>query len=212
MAGLPGSIQSLMPAGPDELVRRMRDLERRMDEMGPSVAPSFSPVIADLIAKQAMLDAQGVILTAAVADLTTAQANIIALVADTVRGGQAGTFTTNFAVTGTGTSVASGTIAVPAGFTHALVFSTAHAHALNTTAGGDFFYAGAAINGVTPAMISAPTAAGVSATSSGSATRILTGLSGGVITVDAMVHSAFASWTATASNIASIDAIAIFYR
>jgi len=69
MAGLPGSIQSLIPAGPDELVRRMRDLERRMDEMGPSVAPSFSPVIADLVAKQITLDAQGVTLAATVADL-----------------------------------------------------------------------------------------------------------------------------------------------
>ena len=64
MAGLPGSIQSLLPAGQDELVRRMRDLERRMDEMGPSVAPSFSPVIADLIAKQAAIEAQVTFLSA----------------------------------------------------------------------------------------------------------------------------------------------------
>ena len=64
MAGLPGSIPSLLPAGQDELVRRMRDLERRMDEMGPSVAPSFSPVIADLIAKQAAIEAQVTFLSA----------------------------------------------------------------------------------------------------------------------------------------------------
>lgn len=64
MAGLPGSIQSLMPAGPDELVRKMRDLERRVDELGPSVARSFQPVLDDLAAKQAAL-------TAAVADLAS---------------------------------------------------------------------------------------------------------------------------------------------
>lgn len=58
MAGLPGSIPSLMPAGQDELVRRMRDLERRMDEMGPSVARSFKPVIDDLTAQVAFLSTQ----------------------------------------------------------------------------------------------------------------------------------------------------------
>jgi hypothetical protein len=58
MAGLPGSIPSMLPAGPDELVRRMRDLERHLQEMGASVAPSFDPVIADLAAKQAALAAQ----------------------------------------------------------------------------------------------------------------------------------------------------------
>jgi len=36
MAGLPGSPASRLPAGDDELVRRMRDIERRMDELGPS--------------------------------------------------------------------------------------------------------------------------------------------------------------------------------
>ena len=70
MAGLPGSLQSLMPAGPDEIVRRMRDIERRMDEMGPSVAPSFSPVIADLIAKQAAITALVASLAAQVAFLS----------------------------------------------------------------------------------------------------------------------------------------------
>lgn len=90
MAGLPGSMASLLPAGPDELVRRMRDLERRQDELGPSVARSFAPVIADLAAKQAALDAQqaalaaanvtltaqGATLTTTVANLATAQATL----------------------------------------------------------------------------------------------------------------------------------------
>ena len=58
MAGLPGSLQSLIPAGPDELVRRMRDLERHLQETGASTARSFDPVVADLAAKQAALEAQ----------------------------------------------------------------------------------------------------------------------------------------------------------
>jgi len=163
-------------------------------------------VYADLAAKTATL-------ATTVANLGTAMTNITALIADTVRGGQNGTWTTNFAVpTGTGTSVASRTIAVPAGFTHALVFAIAHASAKNTTASNEYLYVGAAINSVTPAMLLAPVLPNGYAVSSGSATRILSGLSGGVITIDAMVHSEFASWTATGSNLASIDAIALFYR
>ena len=178
MAGLPGSIPSMMPAGADELVRRMRDLERRMDEMGPSVSKSFLPMLATV-----------------------------------VQGGQAGTWTVNFAVPITGTAVASVSIAVPDGYANAIVFATAHASAMNTGAGNDYLYVGASINSVAPSYLLAPIGpSGGYATSSGSASRILTGLSGGVITLDAMVHSEFAPWTATGSNHASIDAIAIFYR
>lgn len=71
MAGLPGSMASLLPAGPDEMVRRQRDLERRMDEALPSVARSFAPVIADLAAKQVTLDAQQATLTTQQATLAT---------------------------------------------------------------------------------------------------------------------------------------------
>ena len=178
MAGLPGSIPSLIPAGQDELVRRMRDLERRVDELGPSVSKSFIPMLALV-----------------------------------VQGGQEGTWETNFAVVATTpTPVASVSIGVPDGFTSAIVFAIAHASVMNTTAGAEFFYVGASINSVVPAMLLAPIAAGGYATSSGSASRILTGLSGGVIDVEAVVHSEFASWTATGSNLASIDAIAIFYH
>lgn len=49
MAGLPGSIPSLVPPGEDETQRRLRDVERRLDELGPSVARSFKPVLDALI-------------------------------------------------------------------------------------------------------------------------------------------------------------------
>lgn len=50
MAGLPGSIPGLVPAGEDETQRRLADLERRMNEMGPSVAKSFGPMLATVVA------------------------------------------------------------------------------------------------------------------------------------------------------------------
>ena len=58
MAGLPGSIPSLMPAGPDELVRQIKDLRRDLTELGPSVARSFKPVLDDLAAQVAFLSSQ----------------------------------------------------------------------------------------------------------------------------------------------------------
>ena len=170
MAGLPGSIPSLMPAGQDELVRRIADLERKVNEMGASMARVIGH-------------------------------------------GQAGTYLANFAVPLAATSVASQTILVPPGFTTALVTAIAHANARNTTAVNDYFYVGAAINGVAPAMLLAQVLAGAYGVSAGSATRTVTGLSGGgVITVDAMVHSSFNPFPADGSNLASIDALAIFYR
>jgi hypothetical protein len=178
MAGLPGSIPSMLPAGQDELVRRMRDLERRVDELGPSVAKSFIPMLATV-----------------------------------VKGGQAGLVATAFPVTTTTTAVASATIAVPPGFTTAIVFASAHGTAFNTTAISDLLYVGARITGWYPAMIPSLVAATSFGDSHGSASRIFTGLSGGSIGVDAMMKSEYGAWgVTTPGNAATIDAIAIFYR
>ena len=139
--------------------------------------------------------------------------SFLPMLAMVVQGGQAGTWETNFAVPMTTPApVASVSIGVPDGFTNAIVFAIAHASANNSTAGNEYFYVGASIDSVTPAMLLAPVLPNGYATSAGSATRILSGLSGGVIDVEAMVQSEFASWTATGSNLASIDAIAIFYH
>lgn len=56
MAGLPGSPASMLPAGDDELVRRMRDLERRVDELGPSVARSVTSIVENMVKPQAIYD------------------------------------------------------------------------------------------------------------------------------------------------------------
>jgi len=70
MAGLPGSIPGAMPAGEDETQRRLRDLERKVEELGPSVARSFKPVLDALIVPESRQDTQGVF------TLNTTQATI----------------------------------------------------------------------------------------------------------------------------------------
>ena len=126
--------------------------------------------------------------------------------------GQAGLTTTNFAVSTTPAAVASTTITVPAGFTTALVFSSAHVFAYNPTASGEYLYIGSEIAPTTPAFI--PTEVGPTswATAHGSSSRIVTGLSGGTIGVAAIAHSNTAAWAAQTANIATIDAIALFIR
>ena len=44
----PGSIGSQMPASEDTQLRRLRDVERFVTELGPSIARSFNTTIADL--------------------------------------------------------------------------------------------------------------------------------------------------------------------
>lgn len=66
---IPGSPAFLMPAGDDELMRRMRDIERYMTELGPSIAASIKPAMDDIRAQQD-------ITSGLVADLMTAQATL----------------------------------------------------------------------------------------------------------------------------------------
>lgn len=51
----PGSFASQVPAGEDNTPRKIADLGRDIRELGPSIARSFAPVIADLQAKDVAL-------------------------------------------------------------------------------------------------------------------------------------------------------------
>lgn len=51
MTGLPGSPSALVPPGEDETQRRLRDLERAVQEIGPAIARSLKP--------ESRLDTQG---------------------------------------------------------------------------------------------------------------------------------------------------------
>lgn len=52
----PGSIGSIAPPGEDYLVRRIADLERKVRELGPSIAQSFQPTVQSLDDAVAHLD------------------------------------------------------------------------------------------------------------------------------------------------------------
>jgi hypothetical protein len=200
MAGLPGSIQSLIPAaGPDELVRRMRDLERRMDEMGPSVARSFKPAMDDLAAHQAALDAQNVQILALIAGI---------LVPLPVHSGAS-----NFGLaTGANVEILRSTITVPTGYTQAQISVAATIHVLNSTAAVDDAYLTVTINGGSIGASSQNTAGagwGTSLTATG--VGVLTGL-GATFYVSAMASSGAAAWAVNTVNFVNLDTTVTFLR
>lgn len=140
----PGVSGSQIPAGEDFAQRQIKDLQRDLRELAPSIAKSFAPVIARLDAadaafavQQAALVAQQATLTTTVAGLASAVANIAALVADQVAA-TAGNATTGASAVSIGTSAASFatmTINVPAGFTVAIVNANSAGAVLLPSAG-----------------------------------------------------------------------------
>ena len=194
MAGLPGSIPSQMPAGQDELVRRMRDLERRVDEMGPSVARSFGPVIADLAAKQAAL--------------TDLVANMIAPVTQN-------SWVTNFVVSNTISTYAPTSVTVPTGYTQAIVDLSVYFGAVNTLT-EEYVYVAALINGVAghEGIGGNNPSATLFSNAWSRQVSILTGLTAGsTITLAVQARTSDTGpWGANTSNRASTDAVVWFLR
>lgn len=118
----------------------------------------------------------------------------------------------NFAV---GTSAAVVTywdIPVPAGFTQAVVLVTVNASCKNTTAAADFLYVSAMAVTGSGGEADVPIAAGSWGSAAASAGQKVTGLTGGSnLRVSARVRAGTA-WAADPSNIANVDAIAVFLR
>jgi len=121
----------------------------------------------------------------------------------------------SFPVTTTMTNQATATVTVPAGYTQALILAVGQASAVNTTASLDTVYVGVSINAVSPPGWASGQDVGPSgfggATSA--VAQLLTGLTGGgTFTIAARIRSAFAGWSANASNEANIDASVLFLR
>lgn len=126
--------------------------------------------------------------------------------------GSAGLSQSNFAVSTTATPRAQQSIAVPPGFSRAMVMNGVSVGAVNSTASGDFLYVSASINGTGGGETPNVAYAGAYSSASAFAIRTLTGLSGGTITAEARVRSGSAAWAANAVNVAHTNAIALFLR
>lgn len=123
---------------------------------------------------------------------------------------------TNFAWNTTMTAHATASTAVPSGFTSAIVYAVSSVSGINSTTSPDTIYAGINVGG-----LASGTATGSDAISSTSwnalassyapQAELLTGLSG-TLSVTASGKTAFYTWASSPSNVANIDAIALFLR
>lgn len=178
---------------PDDaaLVRRIENLERTVRELGPSVAGSFGPAIAELQSQQA--------------EISAAVADISALVGQqTTPGTASGTTGTGVALTDAWADYAVATLTVPASFTKAQVVGIS-----STYMGGAGMKMRTGIGGAYgDEMNLIPEAASGLCNGSSSFSRVLTGLTGG--STISVVTSAIRIGTNTAYM--TTTAFATFYR
>ena len=108
--------------------------------------------------------------------------------------------------------VVSVTVTVPAGFTRAVVNATASISAANTTSATDTLYCGLKINGSGPGYSGrVGVAPGVAANPSKTSGVILTSL-GSSFTIEGTTSTAVTPWPANANNNANLDGTVIFLR
>jgi hypothetical protein len=120
--GNPGNPTDQMPAGDDYLIRKIQDLQRQINELGPSIANSFNTTIARL---------------------TTTTTNLAATTAALPVTGAVATSRTNFGLVAPGyNTLLSASLTVPSGKTSAVLIAIATAGMVTTSSG-----ISAAING-----------------------------------------------------------------
>lgn len=120
----------------------------------------------------------------------------------------------SFTVPTTNTARATATVPVPTGYTRAIVTAHAHASCFNPNAGADYLYVVAWIQSDTTIGWSMPVTIGpnVSATTSQTATALITGLSGSFTVKVALSCQNTAFTTSLTGNVCNIDATVLFLR
>lgn len=214
--GLPGS----QFPGEDALIRRVKDLERQMQQVmaanqlataGIRAIPGGIVVDGSETVNGPMV-INGPAKITGTLDLPAGIINNTAL-SNPSRFGQVSVNTTNFSLATTAAAVATGTIAVPDGYSQANVTVTVTVGAVNMTATGDFLYCQASINGVAANEIFSYASGNQGSAWTGSTkTATLTGLTGGVITLSALGRSQNAAWSANTANRAFVEAVVTFLR
>lgn len=136
------------------------------------------------------------------------------MLANPVMAAAAYDYTTNFALSTTLTNIRTKSIPVPAGFTTAAVTLTVRVYAINNTAGLDYLFSQANVNGYNGVAL--PVAA---SGSNGSAMNVSTfsvvlsdAALGSTLTLQVAAQTNFGGWAANASNAADLSASIAWYR
>jgi hypothetical protein len=204
----------------DWITRRFRDLERRVDELQPSILNSILPLFQSLQAQQTQLGD-------ALQQLSDQEAELEAQQALLVRPASNVASTSGWPLTTTETTRGTATINVPDGFNSAIVIVQAAASAFLSGSALDYFYltgniavssigysgnwVASAVSGQGNAGTSP--AAGSAYPSQQYATNyVFTGLNGGTITATYAVHAQGNNWAAQTSNGGWVNLFCVFYN
>lgn len=199
--------------GDDWLVRRLQDLEREVREW--KAANVFG--LTGIKPEDGGTSFDGYVHINGPAKITGTldlPAGIIGndALASPVSPGSAGLTQQNFATSTGAATYAQASIAVPAGYSQALVMNGVSAGATNSGAGTDVLYVAASINGTAGGEQPAQTAAGAYGSGSAFAIRTLTGLTGGSITVECRIRTGTGDWSAATGNTANVNALILFLK
>jgi hypothetical protein len=217
----PGVSGSQIPAGEDFAQRQIKDLQRDIRELRPSVARSFKPVVDDLAAQQAALAAQQATLTTNVADIAANVTAINDLLTRVVSPATIYGSATNFALTTTLTTLKTITLTVPTGYTTAQITATGSVYAINpnTTggsngAGGDYLIAETHIGAYWGYGLPLTTVGlGSSNVNRAPFVVTLTGLTaGGTIDVAVKGGTSFLTWAANTLNTVELTGSVLWLR
>lgn len=119
----------------------------------------------------------------------------------------------NYAIGTTSTVRASLTLTVPSGFTQAVIIANPTAMGFNNTAGADYLYVQAVVQGVNSGEMYSAAPAGLGVGLASPFHTTLYGLAGGsTITVSVATRTSTAAWAANGANQANIYATALYLR
>jgi hypothetical protein len=232
--GQPGSFQ---PRGEDWIVRKIQELERRQNEQAAAnvfgrtgITPKDGGTDLDGFVNingegviNGPLEVNGTMDVAGDAEFTgnmkiggtlDLPAGIIGneALTDPLIVSTSGVSQNNFSLGPSSTVYAGGTVTIPAGYSKASVLCMVVGGGMNSTAGLDYVYVAASINGVAGGETPQSTDAGRYATASANGIRSLTGLNGGTITLGCQMRTNGGTWTASTSTFANMNAVIYFTR
>lgn len=217
--GMPSSA----PTGGDNfgwINERFARIDAQIRELGPSVADSFRPVVADLAAKQATLEAQQATLTTQQADLEAAQATLTAqqsalevlIASQVVPAAFSGTGSNFATAASTFVNVATATLTVPSDVTRAVVLANGYVAITDSRPSTDLIEVRTVIAGSAGDPSQLVISSGQRLSQTADAVHTLTGLTaGGTFTVAVQVWTPLA-WSATSTNAARASGVVLWLR
>lgn len=212
----PGSPGSYMPPDASDYGRRMADIETAIRQLQASALGKGDLYFSRSRLQSTDFDGDLDAGSPGTTGWAIGGANGNAVFNDlTVRAGTfaaQGQAASGFGVPAAGAVVVSRTIAVPAGFSRALVHASGSISAVEANGSPDYLYWEILIDGTGSAATLAYALPNQPAALSGSSVRSLSGLAGGSIVIAGRARASGADWSAQGPNVATVSASIVWQR